>query len=319
MYVQGDLKFFNGMLDLNAGWRIDYFDSEVRNYQTQQYTSTGWVNTKGAPRYAVTIKPLSWLSFYELYTVHKDPTQFTNEYFLASGTEWNSSLQALYPQGRLEAYQPGGVTIESGAKASFLNGRVYASVAIFHDITQGQLNPIVAVNYVNPDGTDTQIGVNQIQATNVHGIEAEVFGQITNRISGVINYGVTKGYYPEFPNGTPDLVNPSATISGHLKFDLGDLRGNGFYVNFGGEGFGPYYIWQSVNPINPSTDDSVYYSSWQYLLDAGVGFRWQTGRYRQSVLFDCTNLTNQEVSIGTVTPWTIEPLRQWMVTYRVAY
>lgn len=315
-YVQGDLKLLHGMLDLNAGWRIDFFNTENRNYQLGTYTSTGWVNTKGAPRYAITFKPKPWLSFYELYTVHKDPEQFTNKYFLASGTEWGPALQAQYPEGLLEGYEPGGVTIESGAKVSLFNGLLYASVAVFHDITQGQLNPIVAVNYINPDGTDTQIGVQQIQGTNVHGIEAEVFGQITRRTSFILNYGITRGYYPAFSNGTPDLVDPSATLSGHFKVDLGDLRGNGFYVNFGGEAFSPYYIWQGTYN---SQDVSVYYNSWQYVIDGGVGFRWKMGKYRNSLYFNCDNITNQLVSIGTVTPWTVEPLRSWMLTYRVQF
>ncbi|HZZ57518.1 MAG TPA: TonB-dependent receptor plug domain-containing protein [Opitutaceae bacterium] len=331
-YVQGDLKLFHDMLDLNAGWRIDFFDTENRNYLAPSlpasYSTTGWLNTKGAPRYAITVKPLPWLSIYELYTVHHDPAQFTNKYFLASGTEWGSYLQSLYPESELEEFQPGGTTIETGAKASFLNGRVYASVAIFHDITQGQLNPIVAINYINPDGTDTQIGVQQVQGTNVHGIEAEVFGQITDRLSGIINYGETRGYYPEFSNGTPDIIDPSATVSGHLKFDLGDLHGHGFYINFGGEGFSPYTMWQEMSPVNgyigttPITAGetiSSYYSTWQYVLDAGVGYRWRTGRYHQELYFNCDNFTNQLVSIGTVTPWTVEPLRQWFVTYKVGY
>ena len=315
-YVQGDLKLFNGMLDLNAGWRIDYFDSVVRNYLTNAYSNSGWLTTKGAPRAAITLKPLPWLSFYELYSVHKDPSQFTTEYFLSSGTEYGPALQALYPQGTLEAYQPGGTTIESGAKVSLFNGRVYASVAIFHAISTGQLHPIVADTFLNPDGTVSQIGVEQVTGTNVHGVEAEVFGQITDRLSGIINYGQAHGYFPPFANGTPDEVDPSATISGHLKLDLGNLRGDGFYVNFGGEGFGPYYIYQG---IYQNQNVSLYYGSWQYLLDAGVGFRWRTGRYRQSVLFDCTNLTDAQVSVGTVSAWEIEPKRQWMVTYRVAY
>jgi len=317
-YVQGDLKFFNGMLDLLAGWRIDFFQTTTRNYLTGQLLKPAWLNTGGAPRYAITFKPLPWLSMYELYTVHNDPAQVTNKYFLASGTEWGPYLQGLYPQGTLETYQPGGVTIESGMKAQFLGGRAYASVAIFHDITQGQLNSIPAINYINPDGTDTQIGVEQVQGTNVHGIEAELFGQFTPRLSGIINYGLTKGYYPAFSNGGPDLIDPSPILSGHFKYDLGDLAGNGFYVNFGGTGFAPYLLWQVANPFGTGVY-RTYYTTWQYSLDASFGYRWRTGRYKQTIDFESTNLTDQEVSSGIVTPWTTEPRRMAFVTYRVQY
>ncbi len=318
VYVQADVKMFNGKLDLNAGWRIDYYQTQTRNYLTSQYSKTPWLTTGGAPRYAVTVKPLPWLSFYELYTVHADPSQTGNKYFLASGTEWGPYLQSLYPQGTLQTYQPGGTTIESGAKVSFLGGRAYASVAVFHDITQGQLNSIPVINYTNPDGTNTQIGVLAIQGTNVHGIEAELFGQFTPRFSGILNYGFTKGYFPTYANGSPDLIDPAPTISGHFKYDFGDLHGNGFFVNFGALTFAPYLLWQVQNPSGPGVY-RTYWNTWQYSLDASVGFRWRSGRYRHSIEVESTNITNQEVSDGTVTPWTTEPMRSGFVTYRISY
>jgi outer membrane receptor protein involved in Fe transport len=316
VYVQGDLKLFNGMLDLNAGWRIDYFDTVTRNYNTDQYMNSGWLTTKGAPRYAVTIKPVSWLSFYGLYTVHKDPAQVTNTYFLASGTEWGPALQAEYPQGALETYQPGGTTIEGGAKVQFWGGRAYASVAVFHDITQGQLNSISEGSVTNPDGTDTQIGKQEIQGTNVHGIEAELFGQFTPRFSGILNYGYTRGWFPAFSNGLADIIDPAPIVSGHFKYDFGDLQGNGFYVNFGGVGFAPYLLWQNAygNQVY-----RTYYTTWQYSVDGSIGFRWHTGKYKHSIDLTSTNFTNQEVSDGTVTPWTTEPMRQGFITYRVQF
>ncbi len=319
VYVQGDLKLFNGILDLNAGWRIDYFDNVTRNYQTNQYLNSGWLNTGGAPRYSVTIKPTSWLSFYELYTVHNDPAQIGQKYFIASGTEWSPYLQSLYPEGTLQSYQPGGTTIESGAKVQFWGGKAYASVAIYHDITQGQLNGIPVINYTNPDGTDTQIAINEVQSTNVHGIEAELFGQLTPRFSGIVNYGSTKGKTDNFANGGPDLIDPSATVSGHFKYDFGDLQGNGLYVNFGGVGFSPYLLWQVASPFGGPGVYRTYYTTWQYSLDGSIGYRWHMGRYKHSIEIESTNFTNQEVSDGTVTPWTTEPMREAMFTYRISY
>ncbi len=318
VYVQGDLKLFNGVLDLNAGWRIDYFQTQTRDYLNDVYSKSAWLNTGGAPRYSITIKPLPWLSFYELYSVHDDPAQVTSKYFLASGTEWGSYLQGLYPRGTLETYQPGGVTIESGAKVNFWGGKAYASVAVFHDITQGQLNSIPVINYINPDGTDTQIGVQEIQGTNVHGIEAELFGQFTPRFSGILNYGFTKGTYPIFSNGAPDLIDPSPQISGHFKYDFGDMQGNGFYVNFGGVTFAPYLLYQLANPSGAGVY-RVYYTTWQYSVDGSIGYRWHTGRYKHSIEVESTNITNQEISDGTETPWTTEPMRAGFVTYRIDY
>ncbi len=314
-YAQEDLNLFNDRLDLLAGWRIDYFDNETIDYATNQRSFPGWVNTKGAPRFAVTVKPLKWLSLYELYTKHADPTQSTNKYFLNHGTEWaGTPLATEFPEGELEFFQPGGYTVESGVKASLFDGKVYASVAVFHELLTGQINPIVPPggNVTNPDGTVSEIGENEIQGLNAHGIEVEIFGQATRRLNFTANYGIVRGYFPAFSNGLPDFEDPSATASLHGKFDFGDLRGNGFYLTFGGEWLGPYYIYQQSNFYE-------YYSSSQYLADGGIGYRWRNGKYRQSLYFNMDNIMNEVVSIGTVTPWTIEPLRSFYLTYKISY
>ena len=311
-YGQEDVKLLRGHLDLLAGWRIDYFDTETRNYATGTKIFPGWVNTKGAPRYAATIKPWDWLSFYSLYTVHKDPTQSTTKYFQSSGTEWSPALMALYPPGQLEFYQPGGYTVEEGMKASFFGGKLFASVAVFHELTTGQLNPTVVANVINPDGTSTQIAQQQVQGLNAHGMEIELFGQPTRRLSFNANYGFNHGYFPAFANGLPDFFNPSATLSLHGKLDLGDLRGNGFYVTFGGEWFSPYWIYQAANAY-------VYYNSSQYVFDGGIGYRWKWGRYRNRLYFNMDNIMDKLISIGSITPWTTEPLRSEFLNYTVSF
>jgi outer membrane receptor protein involved in Fe transport len=322
-FAQVDALPFNGMFDLMAGWRIDYFDTETINYAGHSVSYPGWVNTKGAPRFAITYKPLKWLSIYELYTKHADPTLSTNKYFISSGTEDNPPLSTQFPLSELEFYQPGGYTIESGLKASFFGGKLDVSLAVFHEIVTGDLSPLVIARATNPDGTNTQIAEQVVTGFNAHGEELEIFGQLSNRLTFTANWGFTRGFYPEQLNNlsqetgqgnlyTPDWVDPPMTISGHFKYDFGTPHGNGFYVTFGTEFWSPYWVWQT------STFD-VYYTSWQHQLDGGIGYRWRWGKYSNSVLFEMNNIENSQITIGTVTPWTEEPLRNWFVTYKVKY
>jgi outer membrane receptor protein involved in Fe transport len=334
-YAQEQINFFHDYVEALAGWRIDYFDTETRN-AIGTSTFPGWVNTKGAPRFAVTVKPFKWLSFYALDTQHHDPAATVNKYFLSYG-EYTPALQAEFPPGTLESYSPGGTTIEGGAKASFFGGKLFASIAVFHEITSGQLNTIPAITTINPDGTTSQIGLNAVQGVNAHGIEMEIFGQITDRLSFKADYGNLHGNFPPFivtqaGSGTagslplstavPDYVDPSATIGVHGKLDLGGIfdfpgagslhRQTGLFITFGGTWFSPYWIYQQGNYAQ-------YYDSDQYIFDGGIGYRWINGKFREALYLNADNIADRVVSIGTVTPWTVEPMRAVTLTYTITF
>jgi outer membrane receptor protein involved in Fe transport len=315
-YAQEDVSYklgAAGALDLLAGWRIDYYNTETLNFVGAS-TYPGWVSTKGAPRFAITYKPLKWLSVYELYTVHKDPSNTINKYFLYGGTEYSPALEAKFPSGLIESYQPGGYTVESGLKASFLGGKLDASVAVWHEELTGQTVGVVVANVINPDGTQSTIAENDIEGLNAHGVEAEIFGQLLPRLSFTANYGIERGNYPPFSNGVPETLDPSATISAHGKYDFGNLRGAGFFATFGGEWFGPYMLDQTSGTIR-----DVFYNQSQELFDGGIGFRWKTGKYRQQVYFNMDNFMNAIVTIGSTQPGMIEPQRSFFLTYKISY
>ncbi len=314
VYAQEDVTFFNGILNVLGGWRIDYFKTDTNNNIDYSVNHSGNLNTGIKPRYAVTVKPMKWLSLYAMHTVSRDPQRSTNKYFVANGSYLSLSAadQAKYPLSELEFYSPGGTTDEAGSKVSFFGGNLYASVAFFKSKTQGQLNPIVAVNVTNNDGSNTQIGVQQVQGTDVHGTEVEIFGQATKRLSFTANYGIVRGNYPDFANGTPDRIDPSASISLHGKLDLGDLRGSGAYLTFGGLWHGPYYAYQDAT--------ATYFDHRnQYQYDGGIGYAWKHGGHNHRVYLSCTNVDNTLMTIGTVTPWTALPLRKTTLTYTAEF
>jgi outer membrane receptor protein involved in Fe transport len=310
-FIQEEAKMFKGKLNLSAGWRIDYFTGDNHNFLNHTYTPGNWQNTGGSPRFAVTYKPWPWLSVYGLYTQHKDPAATSLKYFISSGTA-TPEILAAYPLDEIQTFQPGGITKEIGLKSSFLNGKLDASVAVFKEVTTGQLNPVVAYRINNADGTQTQVGILKVEGLDAHGIEVEIFGQPTPRLSFTANYGMIRGNFPAFANGTPNLLRPSDTISGHAKYDFGDLRGNGFYLMAGGKWLGPYIIWQEANFTQR-------YDSSQHLFDLGCGYSWTTGRYRHNINVNLNNIEDNLVVIGTVTPWTHEPMKSGMVTYKISF
>jgi hypothetical protein len=322
-YIQEEASFWHDMLTLMGGWRIDYLDYYALIYGTPNTISNpGWENTKGAPRCALTIKPLKWLSIYGLYTVHKDPTQYTDIWTIV-GEPLPLSIVSN-PQA-VEFYQPGGTTIEGGAKASLLNGNVTASLAIFHALDTGTVVASQNATYTQPDGTVTGYEKNLISGSNVHGVELQLTGKVTSRLIFDASYAIARGTTP-LNGGLIDQIDPPTTLAFHGKYDFGDLHGDGFFVTAGVMCFSPYWFKENftTNEVNLATGKAgdlvwLYWNSWQYSADAGVGFRW--GHGRQKLYLSCNNFTNQFVEFGPAFDGNSStlPFRQAWISYSVAF
>jgi hypothetical protein len=318
-YAQENVTLFGGYAVLSAGWREDYEHDTFRDLLAEETTSPGWVNTGVVPRYSVTIKPFKWLSVYSLYARHNDPTQNVQTYILYQGTA-TPALAAQYGNFLPRTfYSPGGALEEEGAKGSFFHGRITASVAVFHEINTGQIEARVVERNTNPDGTQTSVEQNEIDGVNVHGIEAELFGQFTNRLTGVVDYGTVTGREPNFtqPNdpagfaGEPHWWSEAPTLSYHLKYDFGDLHGNGLYMTFGGQYLWGFWIYQ---------DPYTYMPGGQKTFDGGIGYRWGHGKIRQSLYLNVDNFTRQLVIDGNAdtSPSTNLPREQGFLTYKIS-
>jgi outer membrane receptor for monomeric catechols len=298
------------------------------NYSTLDYgnpntvSNPGWENTKGAPRFAVTIKPEKWLSIYGLYTVHKDPTQY-NDVWTIVGEPVPTSV-VPNPQA-IEFYQPGGKTIEGGIKASLLNGNLTASLAVFHSLDTGTIVASENATYTQPDGTVTGYERNLVTGNNEHGVELQVTGKVTDRLIFDASYALSHGTTP-INGGLIDQIDPPTSYAFHGKYDFGDLQGNGFFVTAGCMFYSPYWFKEnfSTNEVNIATGKTgdlvwLYWNSWQYTVDAGIGYRWDHGR--QKLYLSCNNLTNQFVEFGGSFDGNTStlPFRQAWLTYSIAF
>jgi hypothetical protein len=160
---------------------------------------------------------------------------------------------------------------------------------------------------------------------------------VTDRLNFKADYGNLHGNFPPFivseagsgvqgsiplETAVPNWVDPSATIGLHGKLDLGGIgdtpffwslrRQTGFYLTFGGTWFSPYWIYQQGN-------FAQYYNADQYIFDGGFGYRWINGKFRESLYLNADNIQDKVVSIGTVTPWTVEPMRAVTLTYTINF
>lgn len=322
-YVQEEASYWHDMVTLMAGWRIDYLDYSTLSYgNPNTFSNPGWENTKGAPRFALTLKPEKWLSVYGLYTVHNDPTQYTDVWTVV-GEPVPTSL-VPNPQA-IEFYQPGGKTIEGGIKALLLNGNVTASLAVFHALNTGTVVSSQNATYTQPDGTVTGYERNLVTGSNVHGVELQLTGKVTNRLTFDASYAFTRGTTP-INGGLIDQIDPPTSIGLHGKYDFGDLQGNGFFATAGFVLFSPYWFKENfkTNEINLATGNAgdlvwIYWNSWQYSADAGVGYRWDHGR--QKIYLSCNNVTNQFVEFGPAFDGNSStlPFRQAWLTYSIAF
>lgn len=321
IYAQEEASFWNDMLTLMGGWRIDYLDYSTLVFGTPNTISNpGWENTKGAPRVAVTVKPVKWLSAYGLWTVHKDPTQ-SNPIWTVVGEPVPTSI-IPNPQA-VEFYQPGGTTIEGGLKTSLFDGNLTGSLAIYHSIDTGVVVASENNTYTQPDGTVTGYERNLITGSNTHGVELQVTGNLSDRLVFDAGYAFCRGTLP-INGGLIDQVDPPTSYSIHGKYYFGNADGDGFFVTAGFMLFSPYWYKENfttdeVNIATGKTGDLVwlYWNSWQYTADGGIGYAWDHGR--QKLYLSCNNLSNEEVEFGPAFDGNSStlPFRQAWLTYTI--
>ncbi len=312
-YIQQELTFLDGRVTLLGGYRVDFFKDVYSDILSGTVTNPGWQNSKpGAPRAAITIKPFKWLSFFGLYTQHRDPTEFAHPYGLSIRGDIQPSTIAEYNNFQtVISYQPLGTDIEGGAKATFLDGKLTVSIDVFHTILRGSFSAIDTIIIKDPDGSDTQIVAGSVTGNEVHGTEIEIFGQPTKRLSIILGYGLTRGMNFPVINNQPYWIDQPTEISGHGKLDLGDLRGNGFYLTFGGIWYSGYWLEQAPPPY-------LYWNSNQYSIDAGGGFRWDHGR--QTIYASSDNVTNQYNTLALQgRGYTVYPREQAFLTYKYTW
>jgi len=315
-YLQEDISFLkNDMITVSVGARNDHSRSVTKNQLTNTSVDTGWVSPDIAPRYALSFKPVSWLNAYVLYAKHLDPSSIIPKYSrsIIGGPISDADLARFENFEPQLVVLPSGIMKEAGIKANLFGDKLTVTAAVFRE-TIGGATTNNTIIFTNPDGSSSQVVVNYLVEKEIEGYEVEIFGQPTKRLTITAALGVAKGTATA-PNFNRDATPPS-TASFHLRYDFGDLKGNGLYVLAGGIHYGAFWIYQ--DRINPALN--TYYPDDQNSFDAGVGYRWKTGQYQHKVALTANNVTDEAISVGfDGNNYVTQPRRQVMLTYGLSF
>jgi len=318
-FAQQEASFFSDRVTATASVRNDH----VKNWQTfggnYVIQPKGWLNTGLVPRYSLAFKPREWLSFYALYTEHKDPESSVFKYNV-QGRELPQDLFPNIKLGERLVYSPGGKTKEIGVKADLFGGRVTASVAAYWAKYTGSLfSGPPSGQYVWPDGSTTGYATQYVGGPKVNGVEAQITGTLTSRLAFDVRYATISGRDINFPDGYPVYIGLPDTFGLNAKYNFGDRRGNGFGALFGLAWFGKSLIAQNadLSAFGPGGATHLYYyKDPQYYLDGGVSYGWKDGKHSVSLL--CNNLLDDTVAVGGlngVNNGGFMPVRRFTLTY----
>lgn len=278
-----------------AGYRQDYSGIDTLNLKNNVRTPQPTLKT-GVPRYSFTYKPTANISVYYLHSEQKDPAQTRNRY--AAFTQFGGATYWPDADPRWNELITSAVAAnldEIGVKVNFLNGRATATVAVYDLSRKGFLfsilrqevghNRIGSIHY-------TEVFANPGES--LHGVEAEMFGQITPRLT--IYAGYNGGAGQKFIGANPDRFPMESlidTVTAHGKYSFRNSERSGFDFTLGGKYFFKgFVLWPGA---------SATYSSNQYLVDAGVSYHWMRGKYTAALKVN--NLMDTTVYITPNSLW----------------
>lgn len=322
-FAQQEIGLLKSRIIVSASVRNDH----VKNWQTFSgnyvIEPKGWLDTHLVPRYSITYKPKEWLSFYGLYTEHKDPESSVFKYNVQGRPLPQDQFPGIQLGERL-VYSPGGTTKEIGVKADLFGGRVTASLAAYWATYTGNvfLGP-PSGTYIWPDGSTTGYATAYVGGPKVNGIEAQLTGTITHRLAFDVRFAIINGHDIDFTDGYPVHIGLPDTLGANLKYNFGDRHGNGFGALFGAAWFGRSLIAQDVNlsTSGPGGNPHAYiYKGAQYYFDGGVSYGWKNGRHTVSLL--CNNLLNDVVIVGAINGagnGAFMPVRRFTLTYGIKF
>jgi outer membrane receptor for ferric coprogen and ferric-rhodotorulic acid len=196
---------------------------------------------------------------------------------------------------------------EVGLKANLLRGRVTGSVAYYEMIRNGFIQI----------STHVETGANGIglvdfseffiaQGEKVQGLEIELFGQPTNRLTFMLAAAFQNGWKPRSNGQVQHIDTLTDEITFHGKYSFRDGNRNGFEVTAGGK------YWFGGWPISPTS--FVEFTEDQYQIDLGAGYYWRSGRY--GVQLKVNNVLDDVIFITENSQW---PLRRAFLSFSARF
>ena len=315
-YLQEDVSFLkNDMITLSAGIRKDSSRAVNKNKLNNKSTDTGVKKPDAAPRYTFSFKPLPWLNVYALYAKHIDPARLQAKYGItvAGGPMSPADLARFENLAPVLTILPSGELKEAGVKATFLEGKITVTAAAFDESIGGATTNFTHI-FKNPDGSTEQVVELFLVTKELKGYEIEVFGQPTKRLTLTAAIGTTKGTSVAGTGKNTD-ASPPKTASFHIRYDFGDLHGNGFYALLGGIHYGNFWIYQDRTNFALNT----FYPDSQQSYDIGLGYKWKSGNRQNTIALTVNNASDAAISVGfDGNNYVTQPRRQAFLTYSIS-
>ncbi len=292
VYAQHQAKFFDDRLQLSVGGRKVWSDSiSFRRSDGSLSSDPPEEESDISPRYSALFKLTDTMSIYALKAEHSDP--------LVTRAAWRG-LPSGDPREDLRISTATKSEIEEfGVKGQFYDGKVVAVLTHFEVSQNGVFVPQyfpgeagVATNWITTD-----------RVTN--GWELEIFGQPTDKLTGIFAASFSDGEVPAQFAPYPIIEPPHLvdTISGLIRYDFSGDSGEGFSVRVGGK------FWDEG--WNARAELFQPYTRKQYIVDLGASYKWDEGK--NEIDFKINNATDEFVVLHGNSNY---DLRTTFLTYR---
>lgn len=312
-------SYFGDRVSLELGDRRDSVSGQTNNYLSGTRSINPKLTTSGAPRIALTYKPLKWLSFYAFRAEQNDPPSLVQKYTLAIPGINTAAILAKYNNFEERfSFAPKGVLKEFGVKAELLNGNLMVAASAFDFTSAGSIttNIIRDDNLSSP--TYLSVVVQNFSSTNkAKGGEVSVTGKLGQRLIIRAYYGITRGYYSplppsaNFPTGRPNPMDPPTTTGVFAKYDVGTFRGFNVYLLGGGMRWGPHMANKAPSEF------FNFYDKAEYIWDLGGGITWDKGR--QSLEAFQNNVQGDVKFISAQAPYATTSYPQFFLKYKYRF
>ncbi|MDZ4688409.1 MAG: TonB-dependent receptor plug domain-containing protein [Planctomycetaceae bacterium] len=282
-------SFFKNKLNVMYGWRKDKSGTETLNRRTNVNTTPADLETD-VPRYSVSYKPVDWATIYYVHSEQADPRitarVYNNILPSAGAVGWAANDPRF---NEVITSQVTAQMDEIGVKGSLLDNRLTASFALFKILRDGFiLNDFKSEPGSNGVGSVSFNRNYVADGENARGFELELNGKLTKQLTLLAGVNGISG---DKRASDGRIVPIEAMINSAMinaRYDFRDTNRNGFELTAGGKLMFKGWV------MAPGTYES--FRGDQYLIDAGVNYSWQNGRY--SVRVRCNNIMNDLVFIS---------------------
>lgn len=279
LYSQLQANLFSNKVEVTVAGRKQYFDYTSLNRVTRRSTEVS-DSTDLIPRFALSLRPTPWLSFYGLYTKHADPGSTVAAF---------GNLPAGDPRlSQTLVVQPETVLKELGVRASLLEDRHTVSFTVFSVKRTGAFSFVVFNEVIG--GSSFPVEFRYLSGEDLNGWEFEAFGTLWGRLTYMVNAGGVSGDSRIGPaaNAVIDPPEVADNAAGYLRYRFADSGSDGWSLLAGTKVF--FSGWNLGNNINnPYPKDQ-----WQF--DVGADYAWNKGRYKLSL--KANNVFDERITVG---------------------